>query len=178
MKLSNQDNKLSEMKGQLRRLRDERSSATKKADAVMRELDSLQSRYEGFLEKVHNQKSIEYQKSDEMKDKYLHGLSNEVLWLRAKYERAEGFRADLMYIKVYFEKLEKLRVKWYVFFPYLILFVFGRGANMFCCFAVMKSFSRSIGMQGLMCRANSSRFGWFPARNSGALLALFGRRFG
>ena len=110
MRLSVRDDEARQMKHQLRRLREERSIANKKADAVENELEVLQTKYEGILERLTAGKSSK----DEIREKEMKGLVKEIIWLKAKCKREERLRRDLAWSKSFLERGEAMRVQWYV----------------------------------------------------------------
>lgn len=112
MRLSVRDDEAREMKHQLRRLREQRSLANQKAEAVETELDVLQSKYEGMLERLTSGKSSK----DEIREKEMKGLIKEIMWLKAKCRREERLRKDLAWSKGFLEQGEAMRVRWYVTF--------------------------------------------------------------
>ena len=99
------------MKHQLKRLRDERSIANKKAEAVEHELDILQSRYEGMLERLAETKSRK-DGVDEIREREMKGLMREVVWLKARWKREEGLRKAAAWGKGWVEQRERVRVEW------------------------------------------------------------------
>lgn len=109
-RLSARDGEAQEMKRQLRRLREERSRANKKADEVENELEVLQSKYEGMLEKLSSGKSSK----DEIREKEMKGLIKEIMWLKARCKREERLRKDLAWSKGFLERGEAMRAQWYV----------------------------------------------------------------
>lgn len=48
------------------------------------------------------------------REKELRGLTKEVVWLRARCRREEGFRRDLAWSKGFMEMGEGIRAAWYV----------------------------------------------------------------
>ncbi|KAH0845852.1 putative spindle-pole body protein (Pcp1) [Fonsecaea pedrosoi] len=107
MRLSSRDNEAREMKHQLRRLREERSVANQKAEAVENELEALQTKYEGILERLTSGKSSR----DEVRAKEMKGLIKEIMWLKAKCRREERLRKDLAWSKAFLEQGEAVRVE-------------------------------------------------------------------
>jgi chromosome segregation ATPase len=99
------------LKFQLQRLREERSIANKKADAVEHELEILQSRYEAMLEKLSSGQASK----DEVREKEVKGLIKEIMFLKAKCKREERLRTDLAWGKDFTEQHEVMRSQWYVF---------------------------------------------------------------
>jgi chromosome segregation ATPase len=117
VKLSSRDNKLSELKIQLKRLRGEREKANARAEATARELDALQERHESILEKVSAAQgpgSGSGGNGGVRREKEMRGLMKEVVWLRARCRREEGFRRDLAWSKGFMEMGEGMRSAWYV----------------------------------------------------------------
>ncbi|KEF62852.1 uncharacterized protein A1O9_00825 [Exophiala aquamarina CBS 119918] len=105
IRLSAREGEAQEMKRELRRLRDERSLAKKRADEVGTELDALQSKYEGILEKLSSGKSSK----DDIREKEMRGLVKEIMWLKAKCKREERLRKDLAWSKGFLEQGEVMR---------------------------------------------------------------------
>lgn len=108
MRLSERDSEAREMKHHLRRLRNERSVANKKAEEVEMELDSLQSKYEHMLERLSSGKSSK----DEQHERERKGLIKEIMWLKARFRREERLRKDLAWSKGFLEQGEVMRVQW------------------------------------------------------------------
>ena len=96
------------LKAQLQRLRDERSIANKKADAVEHELEILQARYEAMLERLSSGQASR----DEVREKEVKGLIKEILFLKAKCKREERLRGDLAWGKEFMEMHESMRAHW------------------------------------------------------------------
>ncbi|KAK2743267.1 hypothetical protein FQN57_004956 [Myotisia sp. PD_48] len=105
LKLSERDSRINELRLNLRRLREERSAALKKADAADYKLQSLQDRYEKTFDDFSNRSQ-----RNSRHDKELKGLSKEILWLRARLVRTEQFRRDLAWSKGLMELGEQVRV--------------------------------------------------------------------
>jgi hypothetical protein len=103
------------MKAQLQRLRDERGTAVKRAEAVSKELDSLQARYESVVEKLHSGKgkAKEHDKAMEL-NMEVKGLMKEIVWLKARYNRELEMRRRLAWIKLNPLKAEEAGETWYV----------------------------------------------------------------
>lgn len=114
--LSERDARVSDLKSSLRRIREERGSALKKADAASQELDELQQRYDQLTEEMTG-------KGDRKgrHEKEIRGLGKEIIWLRARLKREEKFRRDLAWSKGLMELGERVRVAWYVLFPPVVL---------------------------------------------------------
>jgi chromosome segregation ATPase len=104
------------MKAQLQRLRDERSIANKKADAVEHELEILQARYEAMLEKLSSGQASK----DQVREKEVKGLIKQIMFLKAKCKREERLRNDLAWGKDFMEQHEVMRAQWYVFIGSLL----------------------------------------------------------
>lgn len=108
IRLSSRDIELKETKRQLLRIRNERRVANEKADAVESELEVLQGRYEGMLEKL----SSGRHSKDEVREKEIKGLMKEITFLKARYKRAERLRKDAAWAKEWVRREEEVRVKW------------------------------------------------------------------
>ncbi|PWY92533.1 hypothetical protein BO70DRAFT_376192 [Aspergillus heteromorphus CBS 117.55] len=110
LKVSERDARLNELKNQSRRIRDERSFCARRAEAALKELESLQERYDQLVERMGA-------RSDGNKtrhDKEILGLGKEIIWLRARLKREEKFRRDLAWSKGLMELGERVRVAWFV----------------------------------------------------------------
>ena len=121
MRLSRRDSALQETKKQLTRIRAERVSANEKAEGLENELQILQSRYEGMLEKL----SSGRHSRDEVREKEMKGLLQEIAFLKARCKRAERLRKDAAWAKEWACREEGVRVKWYVLlssFPTRLLY--------------------------------------------------------
>ena len=117
-----------ELRTQLRRVREERTSQTHKAGALAAELGSLQTRHERMLDTIASQqrewdeernvmmKGVRFANMDtsslnegregrrDMQKRHsaeLKGLAKQIQWLRAKCKREEGFRSGLVLEKQY-----------------------------------------------------------------------------
>lgn len=112
LKLSERDARVNDLKASLRRIREERGSAQKKADAASQELEELQDRYDQLTEEMAG-------KGDRKgrHEKEIRGLGKEIVWLRARLKREEKFRRDLAWSKGLMELGERVRVAWYVLSP-------------------------------------------------------------
>ncbi len=108
LRLPVRDTEVREMKQQLLRIREERKLANEKADHVESELEVLQGKYEGMLEKL---SSGEHGK-DEIRQREIKGLIKEITWLKAKCRREERLRKDLAFSKGLLERKEDMRVQW------------------------------------------------------------------
>lgn len=98
------------LKSQLLRLREQRGQASQRAEAVEKELDVVQSRYESMLERL----SSGPPRDESVREKEIRGLMKEVLWLKARCRREERLRRDLAWSKTYLESGEAMRAQWYV----------------------------------------------------------------
>ncbi len=116
VKLSDRDAKINDLKSQLRRLRNERERANARAAAAGRELDALQERHESVLDQLQQIRHGQGGGSAKS-EKELRGLMKEVVWLRARCRREEGFRRDLAWSKGFMEMGEGIREVWYVCSP-------------------------------------------------------------
>ena len=116
---------------QLKRVREERTSQRQRANAATMEMIHLQTRYEqtvkemGRLRQLWDEErkslthrvrfpnmslsSVDYsrleeeiQEKERIHELELRGLVKQIQWLRAKWNRAEAFRADLAYEKKYY----------------------------------------------------------------------------
>jgi chromosome segregation ATPase len=108
VRLSARDSELMETKRHLTRIRNERRAANEKAEAVENELEILQSRYEGMLEKL----SSGRHSRDEVREKEMRGLLKEIGFLKARCKRAERLRKDAAWAKEWVKREEEMRVKW------------------------------------------------------------------
>lgn len=113
LKLSERDSRVSQLRGHLRRVREERALSAKKADAANRELEALQDRYEGALNNIGDRPERGGRYEKEIK-----GLGKEILWLRARLNREEKFRKGLAWSKGLLELGERVRRAWYVIIEY------------------------------------------------------------
>jgi len=111
IRLSARGGEAQEMKRELRRLREERGLAKKRADEIGTELDALQSKYEGILEKLSSGK---LSSKDDVREKEMRGLIKEIMWLKAKCKREERLRRDLAWSKEFLKQGEVMRSQWYV----------------------------------------------------------------
>ncbi|OGM45791.1 spindle-pole body protein (Pcp1) [Aspergillus bombycis] len=105
LKVSERDARLSELRAQVRRIREERAFCARKAEAAIKDLDSLQERYNQFVEKAGSKSD-----SKSRHDKEILGLGKEIIWLRARLKREEKFRRDLAWSKGLMELGERVRV--------------------------------------------------------------------
>jgi chromosome segregation ATPase len=130
-----------DLRSQLRRVREERSTEARKANATTTELYNLQRRYERALDKaarmqseweaerkamsqrvrfpntsissVHD--STEQRQLEEQRHQgEIKGLVKQIQYLRSKCQREETFRADLAYSKKFFLMQIELYNTWYV----------------------------------------------------------------
>lgn len=112
LNVSERDTRINELRAQMRRIREERSSFLKKAEAANKELEALQDRYNNALEKFSP-------KTDKSRhEKEMLGLGKEIIWLRARLKREEKFRRDLAWSKGLMELGEQVRVAWFVPFHF------------------------------------------------------------
>lgn len=109
VRLSERDAHVNELRSQLRRVRQERAASIKKADAMDREVEALQTRYETAVDDL----ALRTDRKGKH-DKEIRGLSKEILWLRARLNREEKFRRDLAWSKGLMELGERVRAAWYV----------------------------------------------------------------
>ena len=123
LKLSERDTRVSQLRGHLRRVREERALSAKKADAANRELEALQDRYERLLDDRGDRPERGSQHHKEIK-----GLSKEILWLRARLNREEKFRKDLAWSKGLLELGERVRRAWYATAEFVLSLTLG-----ICC---------------------------------------------
>ncbi|KAE8351029.1 hypothetical protein BDV28DRAFT_137975 [Aspergillus coremiiformis] len=105
LKVSERDARLSELRAQVRRIREERAFCARKAESAIKELESLQERYNQFLEKAGPKSDTKSRH-----DKEILGLGKEIIWLRARLKREEKFRRDLAWSKGLMELGERVRV--------------------------------------------------------------------
>lgn len=108
LRLSTRDTELKETKRHLLRIRSERRVANEKAEAVENELEVLQGRYEGMLEKL----SSGRHSKDDVREKEIKGLMKEITFLKARYKRADRLRKDAAWAKEWVQREEEVRVKW------------------------------------------------------------------
>ncbi|GFF50756.1 spindle pole body protein pcp1 [Aspergillus udagawae] len=105
LQVSERDARLSDLKSQLRRVRDERAFCIRKAETATKELEVLRERYDKIV------KSIESNADNKNRhDKEILGLGKEIIWLRARLRREEKFRRDLAWSKGLMELGERVRV--------------------------------------------------------------------
>ncbi|KAH1661553.1 hypothetical protein KXX15_001140 [Aspergillus fumigatus] len=105
LQVSERDARLSDLKSQLRRVREERAFCSRKAEAATKELESLRERYDRIV------KSMESHADNKNRhDKEMSGLGREIIWLRARLRREEKFRRDLAWSKGLMELGERVRV--------------------------------------------------------------------
>ncbi|KAE8369510.1 hypothetical protein BDV27DRAFT_153002 [Aspergillus caelatus] len=105
LKVSERDARLSELRAQVRRIREERAFCARKAEAAIKDLESLQERYNHLVEKAGSKSD-----SKSRHDKEILGLGKEIIWLRARLKREEKFRRDLAWSKGLMELGERVRV--------------------------------------------------------------------
>lgn len=110
LKVSDRDSRLTELKSQVHRIREERAFCARKAEAATKELDVLQQRYDEALKKVSNSKAS----TKGQHEKEMRGLGKEIIWLRARLKREEKFRRDLAWSKGLMELGERVRIAWSV----------------------------------------------------------------
>ncbi|KAF7171618.1 hypothetical protein CNMCM5623_003969 [Aspergillus felis] len=105
LQVSERDARLSDLKSQLRRVRDERAFCIRKAETATKELEGLRERYDKIV------KSIDSNAGNKNRhDKEILGLGKEIIWLRARLRREEKFRRDLAWSKGLMELGERVRV--------------------------------------------------------------------
>ncbi|KAF5858414.1 hypothetical protein ETB97_004409 [Aspergillus alliaceus] len=105
LKVSERDARLSELRAQVRRIREERAFCARKAESALKDLESLQERYSQLVEKAGSKPD-----SKSRHDKEILGLGKEIIWLRARLKREEKFRRDLAWSKGLMELGERVRV--------------------------------------------------------------------
>jgi len=135
-----------DLRSQLRRVREERSLEAQKANALSKELDDLQKRYERAIDSHsrHQRKWDEERKAmvsrvrfantsistlpaddkEKLEQRHgaeLRGLAKQIQWLRAKYQREEGFRMGLVYEKRFLMMQIEMFEAWYVFLCHRVL---------------------------------------------------------
>ncbi|KAL9111115.1 MAG: hypothetical protein Q9227_004378 [Pyrenula ochraceoflavens] len=108
LKLAEREERIAELRKEARRYREERVKADQKAQAMGKELDRLQGRYEGVVDKLSAKSKATV--NDTRKEKETKGLIREIQWLRARVKREEGFRRDLAWGKGVMEMGEDLRL--------------------------------------------------------------------
>ncbi|KAI2886315.1 hypothetical protein CBS11852_8006 [Aspergillus niger] len=106
LKVSEREARMNELKAQMRRIRDERSFCARKAESALKELESLQERYDHLVEKM----GTKSESSKTRHEKEILGLGKEIIWLRARLKREEKFRRDLAWSKGLMELGERVRV--------------------------------------------------------------------
>ncbi|KAJ5513999.1 Spindle associated [Penicillium fimorum] len=106
LKLSEREARLNELKTHVRRIREERDTHKREAEAATKNLDLLQRRHDEILEKTFLSKSTSKTKHE----KEIRGLGKEIIWLRARLQREEKFRRDLAWSKGLMELGERVRV--------------------------------------------------------------------
>lgn len=132
-----------EMRSQLKRIRQERTLQTQKSTALASELDSLQASYDATLQKFHKkQKTWEEERkkvrfpnmsvsegnsgvmeaAEKRHQDELKGLGKQIMWLRAKLGREEGFRSGLVAEKRYLSLKVEMFQAWYVAFSFAFVF--------------------------------------------------------
>jgi DNA repair exonuclease SbcCD ATPase subunit len=109
LKLSDRDARVHELWSQLRRIREERAAALRKADVANRKMEALSDRHETAIDDLDIRTERKGRHEKEIK-----GLSKEIMWLRARLTREENFRKDLAWSKGLMELGERVRVAWYV----------------------------------------------------------------
>jgi chromosome segregation ATPase len=108
LQVSEKEAQLNDAESRIRRIREERASYARKANAALKELDALQDRYKQTMEKARAKGENKTKHEKEML-----GLGKEILWLRARLKREEKFRRDLAWSKGLMELGERVRVAWY-----------------------------------------------------------------
>ncbi|KAI2727631.1 hypothetical protein DTO012A7_2676 [Penicillium roqueforti] len=106
LKLSEREARLNELKTHMRRIREERDTHKREAEAANKNLDVLQRRHDEILEKNSLSKTTNKTKHE----KEIRGLGKEIIWLRARLHREEKFRRDLAWSKGLMELGERVRV--------------------------------------------------------------------
>lgn len=114
LQVSEKEAQVNDAEARIRRIREERASYARKANAAIKELDSLQDRYKQAMEKAGTKGENRTKHEKEML-----GLGKEILWLRARLRREQKFRCDLAWSKGLMELGERVRVAWYVVRPQL-----------------------------------------------------------
>lgn len=110
LKISERDARLTNLKAHVKRVREERSLASKRAKAANHELEALQTRYEDVVDRLQNRA----EQKGGRHEKEMRGLIVQIQWLRAKLNRETAFRNDLAWSKEYMVLGEQIRVAWYV----------------------------------------------------------------
>ncbi|KAL4810084.1 hypothetical protein BDV18DRAFT_52822 [Aspergillus unguis] len=105
LQVSEKEAQLTNAETQIRRIREERANYARKANAALKELDSLQDRYKRAMEKAGTKGENKTKHEKEML-----GLGKEITWLRARLRREEKFRRDLAWSKGLMELGERVRV--------------------------------------------------------------------
>lgn len=108
--VSERDARINEMRAQMRRIREERTSLIKMAERANKDLEALQDRYNHALDKISAKPEPKSRQEKEML-----GLGKEIMWLRARLKREQRFRRDLAWGKNLMELGEQIRVAWFVF---------------------------------------------------------------
>ena len=129
------------LRNELKRVREGRALQADKAVALSSELENLQSRYEHAVEKFTQQQQTWEEERRTMSSRVrfpnnsvsslhvsnevqlaqrhaaeLRGLAKQIQWLRAKLNREEGFRSDLIYEKKYMKLEIEMFEAWFVIF--------------------------------------------------------------
>ncbi|KAL4747304.1 hypothetical protein BDW72DRAFT_196865 [Aspergillus terricola var. indicus] len=105
LQVSEKEAQLNDTESRIRRIREERASYARKANAALKELDALQDRYKQTMEKARAKGENKTKHEKEML-----GLGKEIIWLRARLKREEKFRRDLAWSKGLMELGERVRV--------------------------------------------------------------------
>ncbi|CBF83478.1 protein pcpA [Aspergillus nidulans FGSC A4] len=105
LQVSEKEAQLNDAESRIRRVREERASYARKANAALKELDTLQDRYKQTMEKARAKGENKTKHEKEML-----GLGKEILWLRARLKREEKFRRDLAWGKGLMELGERVRI--------------------------------------------------------------------
>lgn len=114
LQVSEKEAQLSDAESRMRRIREERASYARKANAAIKELDVLQDRHKQAMEKT----GVKGENKNKHEKEML-GLGKEITWLRARLKREEKFRRDLAWSKGLMELGERVRVAWYAAIYYL-----------------------------------------------------------
>ena len=117
LKLSDRDDRIAELKIQIKRLREERSSSIKDAASLSKQMEKLQTQYDAVLNRSPAPRPSREDTS--VREKEMKGLIKEIHWLRAKWQREVQFRHDLAWSKNFMEMGEIVRSAWYAIRPIL-----------------------------------------------------------
>jgi hypothetical protein len=172
----------SELRSQLKRLRDERATQREKGVQAHEELDSLERKFrrarEGWeAEKKALSKGVRFpnmsvseirgsetliregEERERRHTKELRGLAMQIEWLRARCRREEGLRADAAYAKRFMLLQVELFGAWYVIYIPLLTIWGKLGANYLVAMRrICNSYSRLVSRQTRRSMRNALRY--------------------